>query len=32
MQHVVTKHGFKPCGIIYTDDGTPRIAFDRLEQ
>lgn len=32
MQHVVTKHGFKPCGIIYTDDGTPRIAFDRQEQ
>ena len=32
MQHVVTKHGFKPCGIIYTDDGTPRIAYDRLEQ
>ena len=32
MQYVVTKHGFKPCGIIYTDDGTPRIAFDRLEQ
>ena len=32
MQHVVEKHGFRPCGIIYTDDGTPRIAFDRLEQ
>lgn len=32
MQHVVTKHGFQYCGIIYTDDGTPRIAFDRLEQ
>ena len=31
MQHVVTRHGFSPCGIIYTDDGTPRIAFDRLE-
>ena len=31
MQHVVTKHGFEPCGIIYTDDGSPRIAFDRLE-
>ena len=32
MQHVVTKYGFLSCGIIYTDDGTPRIAFDRLEQ
>ena len=31
MQHVVTRHGFKPCGIIYTDDGSPRIAYDRLE-
>ena len=31
MQHVVTKHGFQPCGIIYTDDGSPRIAFDRLQ-
>ena len=32
MQHVVTKHGFKECGIIYTDDGSPRIAFDRLDR
>ena len=32
MQHVVAKHGFMPCGIIYTDDGSPRIAFDRLER
>ena len=32
MQHVVTKHGFRYCGVIYTDDGTPRLAFDRLEQ
>ena len=31
MQHVVTKAGFKRCGIIYTDNGTPRIAFDRTE-
>ena len=32
MQHVVTKHGFRPCGIIYTDNGSPRIAFDRIEE
>ena len=32
MQHVVTKHGFEACGIIYTDDGSPRIAYDRLER
>lgn len=30
MQHVVTKHGFRRCGIIYTDSGSPRIAFDRI--
>lgn len=30
MQHAVTKAGFRHCGIIYTDDGTPRIAFDRI--
>lgn len=32
MQHVITKAGFKPCGIIYTDNGSPRIAFDRIEK
>ena len=32
MQHVVEKHGFRYCGVIYTDDGTPRLAYDRLEQ
>lgn len=31
MQHVVTKHGFRRCGIIYTDNGSPRIAYDRME-
>ena len=31
MRHVVGKAGFRRCGIIYTDNGTPRIAFDRLE-
>lgn len=30
MQHVVTKAGFRRCGIIYTDNGTPRIAYDLL--
>ena len=29
MRHLVEKHGFQRCGIIYTDDGTPRIAFER---
>lgn len=28
--HVISKNGFKRCGIIYVADGTPRIAFERL--
>lgn len=28
MQHVVEKHGFRRCGIIYVADGSPRIAYD----
>ena len=27
MQHVVTKHGFVRCGIIYLENGAPRIAY-----
>ena len=27
MQHVVTKHGFVRCGIIYLENGDPRIAY-----
>ena len=30
MRHLIEKCGFQQCGIIYTDDGTPRIAFERL--
>lgn len=30
MQHVVEKLGFIKCGIIYIDDGTPRIAYQLL--
>ena len=29
MQHLLEKHGFVRCGIIYTDDGTPRLAYQR---
>ena len=29
MQHAAKKLGFKRCGIIYCDDGTPRIAYQR---
>ena len=31
MQRAVEKQGFRRCGIILTDDGSPRIAYDRLE-
>lgn len=31
MQHLVEKFGFSRRGIIYTDNGSPRIAYDRLE-
>lgn len=27
MQHLLAKHGFSKCGIIYVEDGTPRIAY-----
>ena len=30
MQHVLEKLGFTKCGIIYIEDGTPRIAYQRL--
>ena len=31
MQHLVEKYGFSHRGIIYTDDGSPRLAYDRIE-
>ncbi len=27
MQHLIAKHGFERCGMIYVQDGTPRIAY-----
>lgn len=30
MQHVLEKNGFVKCGRIYTDDGTPRIAYQKV--
>ncbi len=32
MQHLLRKCGFVPCGIIYTHDGTPRIAFQSHQE
>ena len=31
MQHLITKNGFEMCGIIYVDDGSPRIAYQKIE-
>lgn len=30
MQHLIEKHGFERCGIIYIADGSPRIAYQKL--
>lgn len=30
MQHLLSKHGFTRCGIIYLENGDPRIAYERL--
>ena len=30
MQHLLTKHGFTRCGIIYLENGEPRIAYHRI--
>lgn len=29
MRRAIAKAGFQPCGTILTDDGSPRLAFDR---
>ena len=30
MQHVLEKNGFHRCGIIYLEDGDPRIAYEKV--
>lgn len=32
MQHLLEKHGFRRCGIIYVRDGSERIAYQREEK
>ena len=32
MRHLIARHGFLPCGTIYVEDGTPRLAFDWLAE
>lgn len=27
MQHLIKKNGFQYCGVIYVEDGSPRVAF-----
>ena len=29
MQHLIEKHGFSYCGIIWLEDGTERLAYER---
>lgn len=29
MQHLILKNGFEKCGIIYTDNGSPRFAYEK---
>ena len=29
MQHLLEKYGFSKCGIIYLEDGSPRIAYQK---
>ncbi len=29
MRRAIEKFGFEPCGIIYVEDGSPRIAYDK---
>lgn len=30
MQHLLEKEGFHKCGIIHVEDGTPRIAYQKI--
>lgn len=32
MQHLFEKNQFEKCGIIYVEDGTPRIAYQRIKK
>lgn len=32
LQHILRKHGFKYCGIIYLANGDERLAFQKTEQ
>ena len=31
LQHILAKHGFSYCGIIYVANGTPRLAYQKVK-
>ena len=31
MQHLIIKNGFTLCGTIFVSDGSPRIAYEKLD-
>ena len=31
MQHILEKNGFVSCGTIYVADGSPRIAYQKVQ-
>ena len=32
MRHLILQHGFRPCGVIRVEDGSPRLAYDWLRE
>lgn len=32
MRHCIEKNGFTYCGVILTDDGTPRLAYQKIQK
>ena len=30
MQYLIEKCGFSYCGVIHVDDGSPRLAYERV--
>lgn len=32
MRRLIEKNGFRECGVIYVEDGTPRLAYQRAEE
>ena len=30
MRHLLEKHGYTRCGTVYMDDGTPRVAYQKM--